>query len=277
MTKHILVATDLSPRSDRAVRRAADLARSHNARLTLIHVLDDAMPDDLLVHAQTRSTEHLERFAASVAGDLTYTTLPCVGDPTETLLDMVQDQDPSLLVVGVHRPRSILGELRETTAQRVVRLSSCPVLIVREPDDHPYRAVLAATDFSPAATAALNLGHMLAPTASVTPIHLMHIPYQGLAGYSDEANAALQASFLHDATAADADWRAKHALPVTIGHTEFAQGGPWITLKTAADRHRADLITVGAHGRAGAHRALLGSLATDLMRDPPCDVLIARP
>ena len=40
---------------------------------------------------------------------------------------------------------------------------------------------------------------------------------------------------------------------------------------------RYDLIAVGAHGRVGAARAILGSLATDLMRDPPCDLLIARP
>ena len=40
---------------------------------------------------------------------------------------------------------------------------------------------------------------------------------------------------------------------------------------------QADLIAVGAHGRVGAGRAILGSVSTDLMRDPPCDLLIARP
>lgn len=277
MGKHILVATDLSPRSDRAVRRAADLARLHQARLTLLHVLDDAMPDDLLTQTQQRTTEHLTRFAASVASGVDHAVLPCIGDPLTTLLEMVQDQDPSLLVIGTHRRRPLLDALRETTAQRIVRLVDCNVLMVKDPDDHPYGTILAATDFSPAATAALNLGHMLAPLARVTPVHALHLAYAGLAGHSDAAKQALHAEILAEAQAADAAWRAKNALPVTMAQTQFPEGGPWVTLKQAAETARADLITVGAHGRPGAHRAFLGSLASDLLRDPPCDILVARP
>lgn len=277
MTKHILVATDLSPRSDRAVRRAAKLAQAHGARLTLLHVLDDAVPDDLLAPMQERATAHLERFAASVADGVDYTTLPCIGDPVTTLLEMVQDQDPSLLVIGAHRARRILDALRETTAQRIVRLVDCPVLMVSDADDHDYATILAATDFSPSATEALNLGHMLAPLAHVIPVHALHLSYGGLAGQSETGQQALHAELLSEAQAADATWRAQNALPVTMAATRFPDGGPWVTLKHATEETKADLITVGAHGRPGAHRAFLGSLATDLLRDPPCDILVARP
>ncbi|THD73406.1 universal stress protein [Thalassobius vesicularis] len=276
MTKHIVVATDLSPRADRAVARAVLLAREHGARLSLLHVLDDAMPDDVLRHIQPRTTEHLERFAASAAKGLDYKVLPCVGDPTETLLDWVGDLSPSLLVLGTHRPRTLMDGLRETTSQRVVRLTNCPVLVVKERADQPYDTILAATDFSPSATAALNLGHALAPKAAMIPVHALYLPYEGLAGHSDQARHALHAAMIADAHTADAQWRAGHALPVTLGHTQFPTGGAWMQLNRTAHESRAQLITAGAHGRAGAHRALLGSLATDLLRDPPCDVLIAR-
>jgi nucleotide-binding universal stress UspA family protein len=277
MSKHILVATDLSPRADRAVRRAVRLAKDHNARLTVLHVLDDHLPDDILRHLQPKTTEHLERFVQTVAESQPYTLLPCVGHPTETLLDMIQDQDPALVVLGTHRARPVLDGLRETTVQRVVRLTNYPVLVVADTVDHPYETVLAATDFSLAATKALNLGHSLAPKAQITPVNALHIPYRGmLAGSSDTAGDALAASFLAEAHAADDAWRAGIALPVTLHHTRFVDGSPFAMLKAIADQSGAHLITAGAHGRAGDHRALLGSLANDLLRSPPCDVLIAR-
>ncbi|WP_420567049.1 universal stress protein [Thalassovita sp.] len=277
MSKHILVATDLSPRADRAVRRAVRLAKGHQARLTVLHVLDDHLPDEMLRHLQPKTTEHLDRFMQTVAPDLAYDLLPCIGHPTETILEMIQDQDPSLVVMGMHRTRPVLDSLRETTVQRVVRLTDYPVLVVADTVDHPYQTIMAATDFSPSSAAALNLGHSLAPTAQITPVNALHVPYRGrLAGAGPETGDALAASFLAEAQDADAAWRAGTALPVSLHHTQFVEGSPYSTLKSFAEQGQAQLITAGAHGRAGDYRALLGSLANDLLRDPPCDVLIAR-
>ncbi len=277
MTKTILVATDLSARSDRAIHRAANLAQQHKARLAIVHVLDDAMPDKILAEQQTLVTEHLNETAATVAKGLDCTILSCVGDPASMILDQVQDQNPALLVVGTHRERAFLDAIRETTAQRVVRLTGYPVLVAATHADRKYDTILSATDFSPASTAAMNLGHALAPTAAITPLHAVHVPYAGRLAGSEEAEHDLAASFIAEATDADNAWRANNALPVTMGHTQFPHGSAMAALKHSARSMRADLITAGAHGRTGAHRALLGSVASDLMRAPPCDVLIARP
>ena len=59
--------------------------------------------------------------------------------------------------------------------------------------------------------------------------------------------------------------------------TEIVLGAPQLMVRNRAGQGRADLIAMGAHGRVGAARAILGSVSTDLMRDPPCDLLIARP
>ena len=40
MTGHILIAHDLRDTADLALRRAAQLARQHDAKLTLLHVFD---------------------------------------------------------------------------------------------------------------------------------------------------------------------------------------------------------------------------------------------
>ncbi|MEO1688792.1 MAG: universal stress protein, partial [Pseudomonadota bacterium] len=52
--RRILVASDLSARSDRALARAAALAQAHGAALHVAHVTDDELPA-ALAHPQTES------------------------------------------------------------------------------------------------------------------------------------------------------------------------------------------------------------------------------
>ncbi len=44
-----------------------------------------------------------------------------------------------------------------------------------------------------------------------------------------------------------------------------------------AIRSHADVIAIGTHGRSGLSRALIGSVAEDVIANAPCDVLVARP
>ena len=201
--------------ADRAVRRAVRLAKAHGARLTALHVLDDDMPDDILRHLQPKTSEHLERFVGSAAGDLAFTALSCVGDPTETLLAMIQDQDPALVVLGTHRRRAILDSMRETTVQRIVRLTDYPVLVVGDTVDHPYEHILAATDFSRAAGKALNLGHALAPMAEITPINALHVPYRGM--FDGDTGKTPARAAARPAAGGSSPGREEGAFPATTG------------------------------------------------------------
>ena len=47
-------------------------------------------------------------------------------------------------------------------------------------------------------------------------------------------------------------------------------------LLASASQLDADLLVAGTHGRAGIARAALGSVAQDLLRQAPCDVLVAK-
>jgi nucleotide-binding universal stress UspA family protein len=53
-------------------------------------------------------------------------------------------------------------------------------------------------------------------------------------------------------------------------------GGPYIEIVRMAQRIRADLIVMGAHGTAGAKPVLMGSVAEQVMREAPCSVLTVR-
>ncbi len=58
---------------------------------------------------------------------------------------------------------------------------------------------------------------------------------------------------------------------------EFIQlGKPAAEIVKTAKEWRADIIVIGSHGRHGFQRALLGSVAEEVMRHAPCPVLVVR-
>lgn len=276
MLSHLLVATDLSPRADRSVARAFDLAAQLGARLTLLTVVDEALPEEMARQMQTSAEARLDQFAASHRGaeNVRYAARAVIGDPVGTISAVVAAEQADLLVLGIHRPRPFLDMLRETTMERIVRLQDCPVLLVTDPVDHPYKTVLAGLDFAPASTHALCLGAELAPDAELHGVHAVHIPYKG---YSPAPGAASTAApFLREARDTYNQWRDQAPLPDRLGEVDFVEGGAVSVVRSRAARLGCDLLCLGAHGRVGSAPAFLGSLANDLIRTPPCDLLIAR-
>jgi len=277
MPKTFIVATDLSARSDLAIQRAIWLAERQGDKLNVYNVVDDAAPPDIAAQARDAAHAALDRFTTNLSGKVTCEIRVDIGDPTADILSLVAAEAPDLLILGTHRPRPFLDVLRETTAQRIVRLSACPVLMVTDRVDHAYGHVLAATDFSPAATAAITLAHDMAPEAQITPVHAFHVPYTGLMTYGGQGIDEMTASFRLEAAEDDTRWRDRSPLPEACGPTVISPGSVTQVLADQLAATGASLITAGAHGRVGQGRALLGSVATDLLRQPPCDVLIARP
>ncbi|MGC9368941.1 MAG: universal stress protein [Paracoccaceae bacterium] len=276
MMKHLLVATDLSPRADRSVARAFELAGKLGARLTLLTVVDDALPDDMAHQMKSSAEARLDQFAASHKGaeKVRHETRAVIGDPVGTISAVAATEQADLLVLGVHRARPFLDMLRETTMERIVRLQDCPVLLVTDPVDHPYNTVLAALDFAPASTHALCLAAELAPDAALHGVHVVHIPYKG---YSPAAGAASTAApFLREARDSYTLWRDQATLPEKLGEVDLIEGAAVSVVTTRAANLGCDLLAIGAHGRVGGAPAFLGSLANDLIRNPPCDLLIAR-
>jgi hypothetical protein len=58
--------------------------------------------------------------------------------------------------------------------------------------------------------------------------------------------------------------------------TRLEQGSPGSQILEVAKREAADLIVMGTHGRAGARRLVLGSVAENVVRLAPCPVLTVR-
>jgi nucleotide-binding universal stress UspA family protein len=141
----ILLATDLSRSSSRAVDQAIDLARVLNARLLIVNVVDAHRGLPIGGIGKIRPVE--ERQARSVvAGDLAHraraagadaTFLLFDGDAADGILSAAEAEDADLIIVGTRGRSGVERSLLGSVSDQVVRRSRCPVLVVRPVDDPP--------------------------------------------------------------------------------------------------------------------------------------------
>jgi nucleotide-binding universal stress UspA family protein len=134
--RHIFCATDFKPNSAETVSYAVSLAREFQARLTLLHVIED-YGDRLHEHPGPIdiALRKMEELLPSDAG-LHYPPqlLAEFGSPAEVILQAANECDSDLVVLGVHSAAGHIGvatHLGGSTAHRVVVGANCPVLTVR--------------------------------------------------------------------------------------------------------------------------------------------------
>lgn len=144
--ERILVPTDFSPHSVRAVEVAADLAKTYGASLTLIHVYEPLVythPDGhpFLIGPQLdRLLAELERLladakrAAEAAGAPHVTTRLLQGFASGEIRDCAAAGRHDLVVMGTHGRKGVSHIVLGSVAERVIRLAPCPVLTVHVHD-----------------------------------------------------------------------------------------------------------------------------------------------
>lgn len=277
--QRLLMATDLSPRSDHALARALRLAEQHGAELRVVHVVDDALPSHLAT-AQRAGAESLirERVQALAGEKARPVTVDVVtGSASTEILRAAVAGSAELIVIGAHRGGKE-GTLRGSTAERVIREGHHPVLVVRRAPEADYRRVVVGVDFSLHALWAARCGFRIAPTAE---FHLVHSYVPPIAVFLT-GNVHAQARELHVRELNRAIDEEMGAFLARLGdrlpphHRHVVEGSASEVVLHEAVRLPADLIVAGTHGRTGVAYALLGSVAEDLLWQAPCDVLLAR-
>lgn len=282
--RHVLVASDFSARSDRAVRRAILLARTHGASVTIVHAVDDDQPRRIvdaereaaaaLLREQARSLQETDRVECG------YRVL--LGNAFETIVKAAEEIDCDLLVLGPHRRQALKDVFVGTTAERTIRASSRPVVMANGVPAGPYRHVLVAVDFSECSADAVRAvsGLRLEKHAAVAVLHVADAPGARLMSRAALTEGQVQ-DYLHDV-----EERASGELDAFLGSLRFdptrrivKHGAAPVaaTISEVARQISADLIVVGTHGHTGITKLLLGSVAEEILRTGECDVLAVPP
>jgi len=281
MLRSVLAATDLSMRSERAIRRAARLAGSMHAGLTMLHVVDDDQPA-AVVEVESRDAQRMLADEADALRE-TLGTEPVVtvraGHPAETIAHEAAAGAYDLVVMGAHRRRILADVFVGTTIERVIRTSRRPVLMANGPAPAAYRSVVVALDFSSHSDRALDvaaaLGLLAAPR--LTLVHACAPHAKGMMLHVAGSEDAIQDHVLRTSVEAAAAIRSRRdalALPpTTLVDAQTPEGDPGRVVAACVAQAEADLLVIGTRGAGGLSRILLGSVAETLLRTLEIDVL----
>jgi universal stress protein A len=146
--KKLLVPTDFSENSKKALVYAVRLAQRNNSSLILFHVFEPPefvrqLPQDYsgsneetrkqFDTAMRRSAERLETLSGAAKGsNIKIETSQRLGTPYEEIVKIAKEREVDLIVIATHGYTGLKHFLLGSTAERVVRLAPCPVLVVRQ-------------------------------------------------------------------------------------------------------------------------------------------------
>lgn len=283
---NILVGTDFSPASDRALDYALSLARRYEARIFLAHVItsdaDVMMAPEIMARtyenevcqAQWRMGEIL---ISGRLRDVFHETVIEHGSLWPTLEALIGKHYIDLVVVGTHGASGLQKILLGSGAEQIFRQANCPVLTVGPaatggaPKELEFKNILFATDFGLGAEreAAYAFSFAEEHQANLTLLHVV----ARAEDYSEEGLALKMEAVTHELAELVPTEGEIWCRPVF----RMRLGDPVEEVLYAAREMKADLIVIGAkHGKGLAAGHVPHTLAYRVVCGAPCPVLTVR-
>lgn len=269
---------------DPIIPSAAALAEHADLPLEIIHAFDLSDP---FVAEYLRETavpgDPLQRYAEGLqarlegqigglglAGKVQARAVP--GRAEEVLEEAAREGDALLVLGPTHRGRAgstFLG----TTAQRVLHRARTPVLVLKRGLAGPLRVLYAADLGWEGTPGIIRSGGAIAQALTPLPVAAQ----RAVAVVALELEPPIPDIAARIAPAAEERLQALlvEADAATFEH-RIRTGRPASEIVAEASEWAADLIVMGTHGRTGAARAFLGSVAQAVLRDASCSVLVVR-
>jgi len=140
MLKKILVPTDASEYSRRALKTALEIAQKFNSEIELLFVMHVPLVYDSSVYSYVISPEQIQSegdFALKTTldgvniGDVTLIKKKIQGKPAHVILKEIEDENIDLVVMGSHGYGAMASSLLGSVSHHVLHKAKCSVLLVK--------------------------------------------------------------------------------------------------------------------------------------------------
>jgi nucleotide-binding universal stress UspA family protein len=277
----ILLATDFSAQSQSALKCAISLAKRYESNLFLVHTISEEAlltAEEVWPALLDTAQRNAEKSMAQLEQDKDLQSLPhevvmSAGETWEVLSRLVSDQNIDLIVMGTHGSGGIDKLMLGSTAEKVVRHATCPVLTVgprvRLLSLERFSNILYATDFSGGSLRALNYALSLAKEdrAELAMLHII------------ESLPVSDGEFI--------EWerrdreRLRQLVPTDIDlpfqpEMEVEVGDPATEIVRLADARNAELIVMGSHRSGAVSTHLPWTTLHHVLQHAHCPVLTVR-
>ena len=274
--RKILFATDLSAADKQAFDCACRIAKSWNAILLIVHVERPSNPGPEPIKA---GLDHQLFSIFPTDTEVEYEHILRHGDPALEILDLERKDDVHLIVLSTHGRKGIQRMVLGSVAEQVMREAQCPVMTIRrresEVGGRPLRQpkILVPVDFSIYSYAAFDFGSALADSmvAELTVVHA-----------DDTERPKMKPGEAPQPTKRQREiWRQINRYRPKQEDVNCVYkvlvGSPKLKIAEYAESGDFDFVVLGTHGRTGIGRALLGSVAEQVVRNTACPVITVKP
>lgn len=143
--KNILVPTDFSEYSDKALSEAVELAKQHNANIHLLHVIEYVhhrkanigvsadIASELETKRVTESQERMHKQIGLLEEDKRSQIMTSIksGPASDVILSEQKRKDIDMIMIGSHGVKGFFSGLVGGVTYRVVKNAPCSVMVVR--------------------------------------------------------------------------------------------------------------------------------------------------
>lgn len=297
--KNILFIADREDGLQAALARAVSVARTNEARLTVMDITPDTGLADYFrqrhgidLNAQLR--EHrLEALDALVgphtdAGHAIYTKV-ATGTPFIEVVQAVQRNGHDLVMKVAQHDNGLAPALFGSTDMHLLRKCPCPVWIDRPTKTRTYQRVLAAVD--PFDDVSGNLQRLILDLATslaereqagLDIVHAWQLPGESVLRNGrgrisrTELELLLQEKEQHHRQALDT-LLSHYSLDSGSENIHLLKGKPAQVIPACAGTREVDLIVMGTLGRVGIPGLIIGNTAEDVLRETQTAVLAVKP
>ena len=295
--KRIMVATDFSLASQRAVDFALEFARHHSSELFVVHALEPeprrSIPLDPLPRELNHQRFEAERHMNSLENDprmkaISHHVRLRSGKVWEVLAAMARSEEADLLIVGTHGRGHLKKLALGSVAEEILRQVDCPVLTVGpkvvRPEVMDCRSILFATDFGRASRKALPYAISLAQESGAKLVLLHMVPPVNAmqAGYVPVVFGAEEVVEWQSMAREESVKKLKELIPAgTLSREpEYIVGLYFLPegILTAAAEHNADIIVMGANRSSSPSLAahMPWAVIHDVICNSRCPVLTVK-
>jgi nucleotide-binding universal stress UspA family protein len=269
--KQVLIATDFSDASRRALAYAIAIVRRYSSALSIVHAIPPEPREPIPLPALPRElnrrlgAEHEMKSLGDEfeIDDLNHHMLLEPGRVWDVLGSVIQREDIDLLVMGSHGRAGLKKLALGSVAEQVLRLAPCPVLTIG-PNVPPvgsgpveFKRILFATDFGAAASKAFPYALSMAQDCQAKLVLLHMVPPMpvadlGPAVYGPPGPAAEEYVKWQQASLDESMRKLTKLIPpntALAAEPEYMAGMDFLPegILESAAAHRIELIVMGAN------------------------------
>ncbi len=280
LLEKILVPVNVNRDSAEQISNAGKIAQAYHSEIILLYVIpDEELNDEIREIVGKAVTKSLKKIRNSLVEQNISVREPMIltGKPVDRIMEVAESEDVNLILMASHADEKKSRFKPGVLAEQMIRLSDCPVGVVKPGCATMFTNIICPVDFSDPSRRALYNAILLArqfgaglrivtvyePISYVSPRLEVDLKKENVARLKKVKHE--MSRFLEGFNLAGINYE-----------TEIRTGIAHEVIISSVRKYGHDLLIMGTNGRTGVSRFFMGSVTEKVIREMPCSFIITK-